>query len=54
VNLSKTFNELWPPAEPGTRLATPNKLSLERPGGEIAPHFYPRLQQCGRIGVDLS
>ena len=37
MNLSKTFNELWPPAEPGKRLATPNKLSLERPGVKLRP-----------------
>jgi hypothetical protein len=39
VNLSKTFNELCAPAQPRKRLSTPNKLSLERPGGEIAAHF---------------
>jgi hypothetical protein len=41
------------PAGPGKRFSTPNTLSLERPGVILRPTF-PRLQPCGRIGVNFS
>jgi hypothetical protein len=32
--------------------ATRKELSFERPGAEIAPHFYPWLQRYGWTGVN--
>jgi hypothetical protein len=40
--------------EPGKRLSTPNELSLERLGAEIAPHFTLGFNRTEGLALVIS